>query len=105
MTGGRTSRHQLFSKFVHIFSDRVSHKSFLSLTRICLKITVKLNSSGLEVSRLNRFGVDGVDLNRLGLITCVDPPLCRGTSQGFQGSRIIGPVCKGETVGEGKRSV
>ena len=30
---------------------------------------------------------------------CVDPPLCRGTSQGILGSRIIGPVCKSETVG------
>ena len=31
---------------------------------------------------------------------CVDPPLCRGTSQGIYGSRIIGLVCKGETVGK-----
>ena len=31
---------------------------------------------------------------------CVDPPLCRGTSQGFYGSRIIGLVCKRETVGK-----
>ena len=31
---------------------------------------------------------------------CVDPPLCRGTSQGIFGSRIIGLVCKGETVGK-----
>ena len=31
---------------------------------------------------------------------CVDPPLCRGTLQGFQGSRTIGPVCKSETVGK-----
>ena len=31
---------------------------------------------------------------------CVDPPLCRGTSQGILGSRIIGLVCKGETVGK-----
>ena len=34
---------------------------------------------------------------------CVDPPLCRGTSQGiyiYMGSRIIGLVCKGETVGK-----
>ena len=31
---------------------------------------------------------------------CVDPPLCRGTSQGLYGSRIIGLVRKGETVGK-----
>ena len=31
---------------------------------------------------------------------CVDPQLCRGTSQGTYGSRIIGLVCKGETVGK-----
>ena len=31
---------------------------------------------------------------------CVDPPLCRGTSQGIYGSRIIGHVCKSETVGK-----
>ena len=31
---------------------------------------------------------------------CVDPPLCRGTSQGVFGSRIIGLVCEGETVGK-----
>ena len=31
---------------------------------------------------------------------CVDPPLCRGTSQGFQGSRVLGLVCKSETVGK-----
>ena len=31
---------------------------------------------------------------------CVDPPLCRGTSQGVHGSRITGLVCKGETVGK-----
>ena len=28
------------------------------------------------------------------------PPLCRGTSQGMYGLRIIGLVCKGETVGK-----
>ena len=32
--------------------------------------------------------------------TCVDPPLCRGTSQGFYGLRIIGLVCELETVGK-----
>ena len=31
---------------------------------------------------------------------CVDPPLCRGTSQGIEGSRNTGLVCKGETVGK-----
>ena len=31
---------------------------------------------------------------------CVDPPLCRGTSHGIYGSKIIGLVCKGETVGK-----
>ena len=31
---------------------------------------------------------------------CVDPPLCRGTSKGFYGSRTIELVCKGETVGK-----
>ena len=31
---------------------------------------------------------------------CVGPPLCRGPSQGIFGSRIIGHVCKGETVGK-----
>ena len=30
---------------------------------------------------------------------CVEPPLCRGTSQGEYGSRIIDLVCVGETVG------
>ena len=34
--------------------------------------------------------------------TFVDPPLCRGTSQGKYGLRIIGLVCEGETgkIGE-----
>ena len=31
---------------------------------------------------------------------CVDPPLCRGTSQGLYGSRIIDLVCDGETIGK-----
>ena len=31
---------------------------------------------------------------------CVDPPLCRGTSQGNYGSRAIDLVCAGETVGK-----
>ena len=31
---------------------------------------------------------------------CVDPPLCRGTSQGKYGWRIIVLVCAGETVGK-----
>ena len=29
---------------------------------------------------------------------CVDPSLCRGTSQGKYGLRIIGLVCEGESV-------
>ena len=29
-----------------------------------------------------------------------DPPLCRGTSQGFCGLRIIVLVCEGEAVGK-----
>ena len=29
---------------------------------------------------------------------CVDPPLCRGPSQGLFGLTIRGLVCKGETV-------
>ena len=73
--GGRTSRHTNFSKSIHIFSDRIlvviSRKSFLYLTRIFPKIPVKLNSSGLEVFRLDRFG-----LNRFGLITCERWDLC-----------------------------
>ena len=32
--------------------------------------------------------------------SCVDPPLCRGTSQGQYGSRTTGLVCVGETVGK-----
>ena len=32
--------------------------------------------------------------------SCVDPPLCRETSQGIPGSRVIGPVCEGETDGK-----
>ena len=31
---------------------------------------------------------------------CVDPPLCRGTSQGKYGSSTIVLVCEGETVGK-----
>ena len=31
---------------------------------------------------------------------CVDPPLCRGTSQGKCGSSTIDLVCVGETVGK-----
>ena len=31
---------------------------------------------------------------------CVDPPLCRGTSQGISGSRVEELVCKRETVGK-----
>ena len=33
-------------------------------------------------------------------VSCVDPPFCRGTSQGKYGLRIIGLVCEGETVGK-----
>ena len=32
--------------------------------------------------------------------TCVDPPLCRGTSQGTYGSSTKGLVCVGEIVGK-----
>ena len=31
---------------------------------------------------------------------CVDPPLCRGPSQGICGLRVIGLVCEGGTVGK-----
>ena len=31
---------------------------------------------------------------------CVDPPLCRGSSQGMYGSCTEGLVCYGETVGK-----
>ena len=31
---------------------------------------------------------------------CVDPPLCRGPSQGFYCSRFKGLVSEGETVGK-----
>ena len=31
---------------------------------------------------------------------CLDPPLCRGASQGMYGLRIKGLVCEGETVGK-----
>ena len=31
---------------------------------------------------------------------CVDPPLCRGPSQGTYGFRLIGLVCECETVGK-----
>ena len=31
---------------------------------------------------------------------CVEPPLCRGTSQGKYGSKAIDLVCVGETVGK-----
>ena len=64
-----------FSKFIHIFGDRileiVSRKNFLYLIRIRPKIPVKLNSSRLGVFRLDRFGLDGV-----GLITCERWDLC-----------------------------
>ena len=65
------------------------------------KIPGKLNSSSLEVFRLDRFGLDG-----FGLITCerdgicVDPPLCLGTSEGKYGSCTEGLVCVGEIVGK-----
>ena len=31
---------------------------------------------------------------------CVDPPPCRGTSQGIDGLRFIVFVCEGENVGK-----
>ena len=34
---------------------------------------------------------------------CVDPPLCRGTSQGKCGSSTTALVCVGETVGKIRR--
>ena len=66
---------------------------------------VNLNSPGLEVLRFDRFGLDDIGLNRFGLIPgkdgiCVDPPLCRGTSQGKYGSCTKDLVCVGETVGK-----
>ena len=73
VTGCRTSQHQL-CKIIRIFSDVVSYKSFLYLIQICPKIPFELNSSGLEVFKLDRFGVDGFDPNRLGLVTCEDYP-------------------------------
>ena len=70
------------------------------MIRICPKIPIKLNSSGL----------DGFGLDRFGLITvrdgiCVDPPLCRGTSQGKCGSRTIDLVCVGEIGEVGEREL
>ena len=41
-----------FSKFLHIFRKRTCHKSFMDLMRTCSKVSVALNSSGLEVFRL-----------------------------------------------------
>ena len=38
-------------------------------------VTVKLNASGLEVFRIDRFGVDGIGLYDFGLITCRSNPL------------------------------
>ena len=65
-----------FSKFIHVFSKRTSHKSFVDLTWICPEISVKLNSSGLEVFRIDRFGVVVFERNRLVLITCERRNLC-----------------------------
>ena len=59
-----------FPKFIPNFSNKISHTSSLDLIRICPKIPFKLNSSGLEVFRLDRFGVDVFGLNLLGFITC-----------------------------------
>ena len=69
-----------FSKFMHIFSKGISHISFLDLIRICPKIPSKLNSSGVEVFRLDHFGLDLFELNRLGLITCERWDLCRSAT-------------------------
>ena len=65
-----------FCKSIHVFSERISHKSFKYLMRLCPMITVKLNSSGLQVFRLDRFGVDGFDLNRFGITTNERWDLC-----------------------------
>ena len=66
-----------FSKLIQIFGDGIlvviSHKSFLYLRRICSKIPSKLYSSGLEVLRLDRFGVWS---NRFGLVTRERWDLC-----------------------------
>ena len=58
--GHRTYRNQLFQippylqRYVLVV---IPHESFLYLIRICPKIPVKLNSSGLEVFRLDEFGL------------------------------------------------
>ena len=76
------------------------------MIRILPKIPLKLNFSRLEVFRLDRVGVDGLDLKRFGLITCerwfffVDPPLCYATSKGKYSSCTEGLVCVGEIVGK-----
>ena len=80
-------------------------KSFLYVIRICLKISVKLNSSRLEVFRLNRFGLGGTGLNRIGLITCEKWDLCWSATlpwnlAGKNALSTIGLVCVGETVGK-----
>ena len=73
--------------------------------RICPKISVKLNSSGLKVFGLDHFGL--IYLVRDGM--CVDPSLCRGSAQVFGSSsrrqnckadndRKIGEVCERERV-------
>ena len=60
MTGSKT----------HRFSRRPSHKSFVGLIRICAKVSVKLNPSGIEVFRTDCFGVDDIGLYDFGFITC-----------------------------------
>ena len=47
-----------FPTFINIFSKTTSHTSFVDLIRICSKMSVELNSSGLVVLRIDRFGVE-----------------------------------------------
>ena len=44
--------------------------TFVDLIRICSKISIELNSSGLEIFRIDRFGVDDIGLCGIRLITC-----------------------------------
>ena len=97
------------AEFLHIFGERIlvifSHEPFLYLIRLCPNIPVKLNSFALEVFRLrsNRacFGLDDFGLDGLGEgVDCLDPPLCRGPSQGTCSSCTKCLVCACETGGK-----
>ena len=70
------------------------------MTRICPKIPVKLNSTALEVFRLDRFGLDDLGSYPVTDGICVEPPLCRGTWQGKYSSCTESLVCVGEIVGK-----